>query len=319
LIVLVLRRIWISTTERTEGRIETRIRPTVLGFLDGDIPGIRDLTRRDRGVFDRLLIRYSNQISGSKLDSVSQYFSSTHEIDREIATLLSARRAWKRYLAAQRLGAINATVAGPALIVALRDKNFEVRRATVRSLGRLAVADATAGLISALAEGRTPDSLTLWALLQMGAPALETARAHLANGDDRMKIYAIRLVELLGSPRDSVAISTLVHDLSPGVRSAAALALGRLGGASSLTLLLELLEDEEGSVRRDACKALGRLRDKTAIASLLLHADTDEFDVAMASSEALFATDPSILVDLDPGAISSALMESRDLAFIERS
>ncbi len=319
LAVLVFRRVLISANERAESRIESRIRPIALGFLDGDVADAPKLSNRDRDTFERLLTRYANQISGSKLNRVSSYFSATGAIDKEISKLKGARRTWRRRLAAQRLGAINATIATPALIGALEDKNFEVRRAAVRSLGRLAMPDATAGLFNALAKGQTPDALTLWALLQIGTPAIETARAILGDMDARIRGDAIRVIELLGSPSDCALISRLTHDVSPSVRSSAALALGRLGGAAELELLLNLLEDENVTVRRDACKALGRMRDRSAIASLVLHANNDVFEVAISASEAVFAIDANILTGFDPNAISSALKEARDLALIART
>jgi len=62
---------------------------------------------------------------------------------------------------------------------------------------------------------------------------------------------------------DPAALSTLVTDEVPRVRSAAARALAEVGASEQLDLLKPMLKDPDKDVRRAAQRALDRLRDRT--------------------------------------------------------
>jgi HEAT repeat protein len=71
------------------------------------------------------------------------------------------------------------------------------------------------------------------------------------------------------------------------VRTAAAAALGIIGGEVPPPELCAATDDEDVRVRRSAVKALGSYDDSAAVETLLARADDDDRETAIRSAEAL--------------------------------
>ncbi|MHB8696000.1 MAG: HEAT repeat domain-containing protein [Solirubrobacteraceae bacterium] len=94
-------------------------------------------------------------------------------------------------------------------------------------------------------------------------------------------------------------------------------ALGRLGAAEAAAALRDALGDRVPGVRTAAAFALGQLRDDNAAQALLRQARSDLFEPAQAAAEALAHVDRTLLVE--SAALTGAgphLLEAVDLALL---
>lgn len=80
-----------------------------------------------------------------------------------------------------------------------------------------------------------------------------------------------------------------IKDEDPGVRAAAARAIGNHGKPSDAVLLIERLRDEDPTVRQEAARGLQRLHNEAAIESLLRAIDPDVEQEAPVRAEAAAA------------------------------
>ena len=126
-----------------------------------------------------------------------------------------------------------------ALIQALGDSDWAVRRAAAEALGDLGDSQAVPPLIQALGD----------------------------SGWDVRRAAA----EALGAVGDPQAIPALIKALGNdggAVRSAAAEALGAIGDPQAIPALIQALGDSDRDVRRAAAEALGKLGDPKAVPAL---------------------------------------------------
>ncbi len=317
LAVLVTRRWELARRARHRRQVEDRLRQVALELLHAGIEPPVELSVEEKETLADLLGRYARTVRGPTHDHIVAYFGREGLIERELSVLAGARQAWRRATAAFRLGDIGSVGAAPALIGALSDKDRYVRIAAVRSLGRLRAPEAGPALVAAGAEGRAPEGLVRWALLQLGAPALPELRSLLSSPSDRERAAALQLIGLLGGPADAGEAESRLRDGSSLVRTQAARALGRLGGERNLPALLKALEDRIPAVRAAAAISLGYLRDPTALDALTEHAESDPvFDVARESARAAAKIDAQASAQRARSTESDHLREAVDLAGI---
>ena len=317
LAVLVTRRWELARRARHRHDVDERLKPVALELLHSGAEPPGDLRREEKEALADLLGRYARKVRGPTHDHIVEYFTREGTVEAEQCELQSARAAWRRASAAFRLGDIGSDAALPALIAALRDRDREVRIAAVRSLGRLRLPAAGAELVAAAADGRAPDALVRWALLQIGPPVVPELRSLLAGGEDRERAAALELIGLLGSPSDAAALEAALRDSSAMVRAQAARALGRLGGERQLPALLDALEDRIPAVRACAATSLGYLRDRRALEALAAHSSDDaSFEVAQESARALARIDVHSADEQAKRTGSVHLREAVDLAGI---
>jgi HEAT repeat protein len=314
LAVLVTRRWELARRDRHRRELESRLKPAALDLLHAAAEPPEDLGVEEKEALADLLGRYARTVRGTTHDRIVEYFARQGTIERELAVLTGARRPWRRATAAFRLGDIGSEAAAPALIAALRDRDRDTRIAAARSLGRLRVPEAGPELVAAAAEGRAPDALVRWALLQVGPPVLPELRSLLSSPSEREQAAALQLIGLLGGPSDASEAEERLRDSSSLVRTQAARALGRLGGERNLPALLDALEDRIPSVRAAAATALGYLRDTRALPNLLEHAVSDRFEVAHEAARAVARIDSAAAGEQAQRTGSDHLREASDLA-----
>jgi hypothetical protein len=291
LLVLVWRRVRLAQRARRRLTIETRLRPTVLTFVDGQGELPHELTRREQEVLADLLGKYGRLLRGPSSARIAAYFEHEGTVARELAALAGDRQAWRRAGAAYRLGNVGSATAAAGLTAALGDVSREVRSAAARSLGKLRSAAAVDPLLAAVAARRIPPALVGWALLQIGAAALPQLRAAVENEQPANRAGAVRMLGLLGDAPDAELVATRLRDTSALVRTAAARALARIGGSGNVPALLAALDDRVPSVRAAAAEALGRLRVQDTERLLELARD-DGFEVSRAAARAAVRIDP---------------------------
>lgn len=315
--VLVLRRLRLSRQERQRGAVEDGLRDFALALADGDAVELPPLGRHDAAVFAGMLARYARQLAGEPRAHLAAFFESAGHVDAQVAQL-SARAGWKRAAAAAALGDMGSARAVPALVGALDDPDRDVRAAATRALGLLEAPAAVEPIVEQLATGRVQRSVAGWALMQIGAPALEPLRGLLRDGDWRVRATAVEVLGFAGEAADAPTLVGLLRDPSAEVRAKSAHALGRLGASDAAARLRASLDDRIFFVRAAAARALGQIGDTPSVPALIRQAQTDRFEAAQAAARALAELNPnalSALVGL-PTEANAHLREAKGLAGI---
>ena len=180
------------------------------------------------------------------------------ERERELATRLAQGDESARLHAAEMLSGDESYDAA-ALLGALSDDSWQVRRAAIRGVSQRAAPEAIAALLSSVVENHHNPALLNSALQVLASSEVDTLSA---------------LVELLKGP-------------NADLRMQAALALGEQRDARSVRALIEALQDEDTNVRYHAIEALGKLKATDAIDALADIAESRDFFLAFAALEAL--------------------------------
>jgi HEAT repeat protein/beta-lactamase regulating signal transducer with metallopeptidase domain len=182
-----------------------------------------------------------------------------------------------RRAAAQSLANLEDPRAVPALIEALRDGDAEVRASASSALGQFEDKRALPGLVALL---RDPDQDVRHAALsslsafrdQVPAEAILTA---LGDSDADVRVAALGLVagcdcdeDKPGDPRIVQAVVGLIGGSNIDVRSEAISVLSSLGLKEAPAGLLAAARDKNPEVRQHVAEALGSIRDARAVPAL---------------------------------------------------
>ena len=191
-------------------------------------------------------------------------------------------------------------IAVPALVLALKDSDVEVRRAAVNSLSNLEDPRAVPGLIDALkdtdAEVRAGAARALGSLEDKRAvPGLV---ALLKDGNKDVRASALSALHSMPESVPDEAILGAIGDSDPDVRVAAiGLALNRMQGSEDdenakadpryVSAFTRLLSDASAETRQQAAEALGESHLSEAPAALLAAAKDKNADVRQSVAGAL--------------------------------
>ena len=181
------------------------------------------------------------------------------DYERELAAQLKHADDAGRLQAAWLLGTDGGTAG--ALVGALGDSSWRVRRAAVQGLATAADGSAVDALVAAVREQHRDPAV------------LNAAISALARTDQDV---VPPLVELLASSREDA-----------DVRTYAALALGLLEDHRAVPALVAALDDSDANVRYHAIEALGRIGARETATVLASVAETRDFSIAFAALDAL--------------------------------
>jgi HEAT repeat protein len=165
---------------------------------------------------------------------------------------------------------------GNAIGRQLRDPNAQVRRAAVATLRDRGSAEPVAQLLDLVSDAddgvRTETSETLKALA--GPAVVDGLVRFLGHEGAGVRETAAELIAHFATPaladaRICDALVAALADTSPGVRGAAAVALGGYREARAVPALVRLVGDPESGVQDAALHALGRIGDAPAVDALL--------------------------------------------------
>ncbi|MDB4968111.1 MAG: lyase domain protein repeat-containing protein, partial [Myxococcales bacterium] len=149
----------------------------------------------------------------------------------------------------------------PALTTALLEATLGTQRDAALLLGLFRRPEAARPLVLALGD-RDLREAAMQALTMIGAPAAETLAALAPDLESALRADAYALLPRLGpaasDPRVQALLAEALDDDASEAASAAATALGEVGGREALAPLLRALGHEE-SVAHAAADALGRL------------------------------------------------------------
>ncbi len=200
-------------------------------------------------------------------------------------TLIEMRQA-----ALYSVARVRPPLAGPLLVLALRDKIPLHRSWAARALNR-SYAD-SAGL---------PADAVIADLKRL-----------LADDDDGVRINALRALGSFADSSASAAITPLLADQDVNTRVTAAATLGLTGGAEAAAALTDILKSREPwAVRREALLALARVDSTAFLAVRPGWAGSGDWRDRAAAIEAMTVvhggTRPSLAEERDPRVIAAAL------------
>lgn len=316
--ILAMRRLRLGRDERRRTLAEERMRPVALALVDGDDPDVPALHEEDAPALAGLLARYAHLVDGAAHERIADFFVQGGHVDRE-AALLRDRRPWRRAAAAHALGDMGPAGTVP-LIIALGDRNRDVRSAAARSLGRLRSVEAVSPIVRGLSSGSIPTSVGGDALLAIGREAAETLQGLMTHPDPQVRTVVIDLLGLVGADGDAAPVQAHLTDASPEVRSAAARALGHLGAEGAAEALRDALSDPATPVRAAAAAALGAIGDVGASRALLTQARLDVHEAAVPAAQALALLDPDRVTEAAGSRHASGVLhEVADLIALGRT
>lgn len=295
LLALIVQRTVLTRSQRMVLEAERRLRPLANALAEGELPELPRMNRRERQALGRLLSRYSEFLTGAAKQYIASFFEKEGLVDVEIRRLRS-RRAWRRATAAHLLGDIGSSRALGSLLIALEDRDRDVRSAAAMSLGRLGAEEAIVPILDAEVLRQLPEAVAGFALLAIGPEAVPELITLLGHDNPAVRATALRVLGLMGSARDADHIAERLVDSSKEVRARAAIALGRVGAAHHTTRLLEALDDPVVSVRAASAAALGSIGDARAIPALVDMSSTDVYEAAQAAARSIALIDPDAAI-----------------------
>jgi HEAT repeat protein len=185
----------------------------------------------------------------------------THYLHEEFHEAFHDDTDLKRRLV-EAFGAAGAP-AVPALIQALGDSGWSVRRASAEALGKLGDRQAVPALIQALGDSdRDVRAAAAEALGKLGNPqAIPALIKALRDGSYDVRRAAAEALVKIGTPAVPALIQAL-RDSYSSVRAAACEVMGTIGDAQAVPALTKALGDLSENVRRAAGQAIQQIKTK---------------------------------------------------------
>jgi TonB family protein len=158
----------------------------------------------------------------------------------------------------------------PHLLVDLKSREPEKRRAAADELGGMRNPNAVLPLIAALADkdARVREAAAFALGQTTDSRAVNSLTKALTDKDATVRASIVFALGMIGERKSGQTLSKMCDDASPVVRAAAATALGVMQDEQGVDELIEMLADPSFDVRYDATWALGQFSEADAIAHL---------------------------------------------------
>ena len=291
-LLLCARRLHANRLEREELAARRQAEPVLHALLDGDEAG-RAMTAEDAALAT-MLAELSPSLAGDTRKAIAEHFESRGAVGRATRGLghpLAHRRAESAAL----LGDMCSDQAEPVLLLAMNDRDADVRLAATRSLGRLRARSAVVPILHSLACRHVPRAVAANAVLTIGVAALPGIRTLINTEHPATRAAAVELLGRLGNPRDGESLRDRLTDHAPLVRERACEALAHLGADDVDQALEHLLADDVRNVRAAAAAALARVGGPHNAARLLEIVHHDCAEVAEIAAATLATIAPGIV------------------------
>ena len=241
-----------------------------------------------------MLAEISPSLAGDTRNAIADHFESSGAIGRA-SRGLGHPLAHRRAESAALLGDMCSDQAEPVLLLALNDRDPDVRLAATRSLGRLRSRSAVIPILHSLACRHVPRAVAANAVLTIGAAALPGIRTLISTEHPATRAAAVELLGRLGNPRDGESLRDRLADRAPLVRERACEALAHLGADDVDQALEDLLADDVRNVRAAAAAALATVGGPHNAARLLEIVHDDCAEVAEIAAATLASIAPSLV------------------------
>lgn len=211
--------------------------------------------------------------------------------------------AWARRQAAEILADLPGDRVSGALVEALGDPVYEVRRAAAGGLAERLDASLIPGLLGAVRRGSAGASdcaVPLLARLALGHPGpfLELSR----DPDPRLRLVAVGMLAEASAATAVPRLLELLSDPDFNVQDAAIASLGAHRAAAALPGLAALLQSDNPWLTFSVIFALGRIGGPEALAALATLLSTRDPDVRVLAVDALGAAACATLAEALAGA-----------------
>lgn len=294
-LLLCARRIQAGRRLRDELAARHRAEPVLHALLDGD--DVDQRTSADDAALAAMLSELSPSLAGETRRAIGEYFESTGAIGRAVRGL-GHPLAHRRAESAAALGDMCSDQAEATLLMALNDRDVDVRLAATRSLGRLRSRASVVPILHALACRHVPRAVAANAVLTIGAAALPGLRTLIGTEHPATRAAAVELLGRLGNPRDGESLRGRLLDDAPLVRERACEAIAHLGADDVDRALEELLADDVHRVRAAAAAALATVGGPHNASRLLEIVHDDCAEVAEIAAATLAAIAPGLVTHM---------------------
>src|ERR1700682_779227 len=178
---------------------------------------------------------------------------------------------WRRMRALVALGQTRALEGISAMAEGLRDRDLEIRLASLRGLGRTACPQAAEAILAWVGErGLSVPALPLQgALIQCSAERPQLLISFLKHAEGPVRAVIGRVLGEVATPSLALDLLQFVGDDLDELRAAAARAMAHTKCGLELDVLSELVGDRVWFVRLRAIVSLGKISDARAIPALM--------------------------------------------------
>jgi HEAT repeat protein len=310
-LLLCARRIHANRLEREDLAARRDAEPVLHALLDGD--EVDRSTSGDDAALATMLAEISPSLTGDTRRAIAEHFESSGAIGRA-SRGLGHPLAHRRAESAALLGDMCSDQAEPVLLLALNDRDPDVRLAATRSLGRLRSRSAVIPILHSLACRHVPRAVAANAVLTIGTAALPGIRTLISTEHPATRAAAVELLGRLGNPRDGESLRDRLADRAPLVRERACEALAHLGADDVDQALEDLLADDVRNVRAAAAGALATVGGPHNAERLLEIVHYDCAEVAEVAAATLTSIAPGLVArmgtheDADPRLRPAASM-----------
>jgi HEAT repeat protein len=206
--------------------------------------------------------------------------------EQQIAALVESNKNMCKE-AADILGKIGDARAVKPLISLLRDDDISVRSKAVDALSTIGIS-AVEPLITKLDRDKYVHSYEGTILVKIGAPAVKSLIAALANSNKIIRRQSIKVLGKIGDIRAIESLIAALKDSQDDMRDVAAEALGNIGKPDAVEPLIIILRDSEDGVRYAVAEALGKIGNAHAVKPLIaVFTDDKNIRVRRVAAQAL--------------------------------
>jgi len=228
-------------------------------------------------------------------EKIAEIITDVEERGKKHPLILALQdRDWNvRLGAAEALGKIRDVRAIDPLIQTLEDEDEDVRKSAAEALGNIGGTRAIEPLIQTLKDiKRSVRKSAAEALAKIGEPVVEPLIHAMDDEDEHVRLGASWV---LGEVRDIRATESLLHALKDenfdiqnfDIPLSAAEALGKIGDKRAVEPLIQALKDDREGVRWSAAEVLGEIGDKRAVEPLIHTLKDETKDVRFGAAWAL--------------------------------
>ncbi len=242
----------------------------------------------DRGIIEDMVLDAFEAADAEESARLLRFLRTSGLIEKRI---FEARKhkGWRRRTALVALGRTRAPEGIPALSEGLRDKDAEVRNASLRGLGRLGSPEAGEEILQWISEsGLKVPALPLQnALITCCRERPQILLPYLQHADATLREVLGRVLGEVASPALGADLIGLADDELPELRAAAARAMSNTHPGHAVEVLAELSRDKVWFVRLRAVVALGKLYEEAAVPYLIKALTDSNRQVRMRAAEGL--------------------------------
>lgn len=219
------------------------------------------------------------------------------------AKQLKSLFVWKRRYAADILGrTLSQQAVTPLALVALRDKDEDVRYLAVKGLGKLK-AISSVGLVIDLLRSFPFERCAVVAdiLLGFGEASIPYLNQLLDDPEYKVRYWGLRVLTKIGFPENHPnarviieKLGMLCRDSFAEIRALSALALANLKANDSVSHIIKLLSDTDPLVRVNAAQALVEFNSDQSIDALIAGISDPDWDVSYYACHSLIRLKPQL-------------------------